>query len=45
MHTMGYYRAIKKNKMLPSAAIWVDLERIMLSQVSQIERQILYNIT
>ena len=35
MHTMGYYRAIKKNKILPFAAIWMDLEGIMS------ERQIL----
>ena len=45
MHSMGYYRAIKKNKMLPFAAIWVDLDGIMLSQISQIERQILCNTT
>ena len=32
-----YYSAIKK-KFLPLAAIWVDLEGIMLSEISQIEK-------
>ena len=30
--------------MLPFAEIWMDLENIMLGEISQ-ERQILYNIT
>ena len=35
-HTpMEYYSAIKKNKILPFAAIWMDLENIMLSEISQ----------
>ena len=38
---MGYYSAIKKNKMRPSAATWMDLEIIILSEVkSDTERQI-----
>ena len=34
-HTMEYYSAIKKNKILPFAIMWMDLESIMLSEISQ----------
>ena len=34
-HTMEYYSAIKKNDILPFAATWMDLEGIMLSEISQ----------
>ena len=37
IHTMEYYSAIKKNEILPFAAIWMDLEITMLSEESQIE--------
>ena len=33
---MKYYSAIKKNKTLPSIATWMDLEGMMLSEISQI---------
>ena len=36
-HIMEYYLAIKKNKILPFAATWMDLEGIMLSEISQAE--------
>ena len=36
-HTMGYYSDIKKNEIMPFAATWVDLEIIILSEVSQTE--------
>ena len=40
---MEYYSAIKSMKILPFATIWMDLEDIMLSEISQTEkRQILY---
>ena len=42
-HTMEYYLAIKKNERLPFAATWMDLENIMLSDISQIEKD-KYNI-
>ena len=32
---MEYYSAIKKNKKMPFAATWMDLEIIRLSEVSQ----------
>ena len=35
---MEYYSAIKKNEMLPLAATWMDLEIIILSDVSQREK-------
>ena len=35
MHTMEYYSAIKKNEILPSAATWMDLESVTLSEVRQ----------
>ena len=37
-HTMEYYSAIKKNEILPPATTWMDLEGIMLSEVSQTEK-------
>ena len=35
IHTMEYYSAIKKNEIMPSAATWMPLEIIILSEVSQ----------
>ena len=32
---MEYYSAIKKNEIMPFAATWMDLEGIMLSEISQ----------
>ena len=35
---MEYYSAIKKNEIMSFAATWMDLEIIILSEVSQIEK-------
>ena len=32
---MEYYSAIKKNEILPFARMWMDLDSIMLSEISQ----------
>ena len=34
-YTMKYYSAIKKNEIMPLAAIQMDLESVLLSEVSQ----------
>ena len=38
-----YYSAIKNNENLPFAITWVDLEGIVLSEMSDRERQTLYD--
>ena len=35
MDTMDYYSAVKKSEILPVAATWMDMEGVMLSEVSQ----------
>ena len=35
---MEYYSAIKENGIMPFAATWMDLEMIMLREVSQKEK-------
>ena len=36
--TMEYYSAIKKNEIMSFAATWMDLEIIILSEVSQAKK-------
>ena len=36
--TMEYRSAIKKSEILPFARTWMDLEDIMLSEISQTEK-------
>ena len=35
---MEYYLAIKKKKSLPFRIVWMDMENIMLSEISQSEK-------
>ena len=36
---MEYYSAIKKNEIMLSAATWMELESVILSEVSQTEKE------
>ena len=38
IYTMECYSAIKKNKIMPFAATWMDLEIIIVSEVRQKEK-------
>ena len=38
IYTMEYYSAIKKKKSLPFRTVWMDMENIMLSEISQSEK-------
>ena len=35
---MAYYLAIKKNKVMPFAAKWMDPERVILSEAGQTDK-------
>ena len=41
MCTMNYYSAIQKDEIRPFAAIWMDLEIIILREVSQIDKDMI----
>ena len=41
IYTMEYYSAIKKNAIMPFVATWMDLEIIILSEVSQTKTNII----
>ena len=41
---MEYSSAIKKNEVMPFAATWMDLESVILRQVSQTEKEKYYDI-
>ena len=45
IYTMEYYSAIKKNEIMPFTATWMDLGMIILSEVSQIEKNKYYMIS
>ena len=35
IYTVEYYSAIKKTKIMPFAATWIELQTLILSEVSQ----------
>ena len=45
IYTMEYYSVMKKNRIMPFAATWMDLEIIILSEVSQKEKDKYYVIS
>ena len=38
IYTIEYYSAIKTNEIMPFAGTWTDLETVILSEVSQTEK-------
>ena len=38
IYTMEYYSAIKRNEIVPFAEMWIDLETVIQSEVSQKEK-------
>ena len=45
IYTMEYDSAIKKIEIMPFVATWMDLEMIILSEVSQTEKDKYHEIT
>ena len=45
IYSIEYYSTINKNEILPFAKTWMDFEGIILSKISQTEREIPYNFT
>ena len=45
IYTMEHYSAIKKNEIMPFAATWMDLEILILSEVSQTEKDKYHTIS
>ena len=45
IYTMEYYLTMRKNEIMPFAAMWMELEGIMLSEVSQSEKDMYHMIS
>ena len=43
-YKIKYYSAIKENEIMPFAAIWMDLDSVILSEVSQTQGEIPYDV-
>ena len=39
IYTMEYYSAIRKKQILPFVTTWMELEGIMLSEISQVDKK------
>ena len=39
IHTREYFSAITRNEIMSFAATWMDLETVILSEISQIEKE------
>ena len=39
IYTMEYYSTIKNNAIMPFAATWMDLEIVILNEISQTEKE------
>ena len=42
IHTIEYYSVIRKNEILPFPTTWVDLQGIMLSEISRRKRSTVF---
>ena len=38
IHTMKYYSVIKRNEIMPLTEMWIDLETVTQSEISQKEK-------
>ena len=45
IYAMKYYLVIKKNETLPFATMWMELECIMLSEISQRKTNTMISLT
>ena len=45
IYTMEFYEVSKKKELSPFATTWMDLENIMLSKISQSEKEIYHIIS
>ena len=45
IYTKEYYSAIKKNEIMPFATTWMDLEIVILIEVTHTEKDIYHDIT
>ena len=39
IYTMGFYAAERKKELIPSVTAWMELESIMISEISQVVKE------